>query len=123
MATVNGRNLPISNKQAIEICRFLKGKSIDESLKFLSDVLKEKKAVPMRGELPHRKGIMGGRYPKKSSAEFIKLLKSLSANALKKNLDVTKLKVHGIANTAPRPMRGGRQRRKFKRTHVTLIAK
>ena len=124
MAVVHGKDLPISNRQSIDVCRFIKDKSIDESLKLLNDVIKEKIAIPMRGELPHRKGAMaGGRYPKKIALHFIKLLKSLSSNALRKNLEVTKLKVHGMANTASRPARGGRFRRKFKRSHVTLIAK
>jgi len=35
-----------------------------------------KKAVPMKGEIPHRKGIGTGRYPVKASAFFIKLLKN-----------------------------------------------
>lgn len=123
MAIVNGKDLPISNKQSIEICRFIKDKSIDEALKILNEVVKEKRAIPMRGEIPHKKGMMSGRYPKKTASYFIKLLKSLSANALVKNLDVSKLKIHGMANNASTPARGGRFRRKFKRSHVTLIAK
>ncbi|MBI5148858.1 50S ribosomal protein L22 [Candidatus Pacearchaeota archaeon] len=123
IAVVNGKHLPISNRQSIEICKFLKGKKIDEALKLLSEVVKGKRAIPMRGELPHRKGMMSGRYPKNAAMQFIKLIKSLSANALRKNLDVTQLKIYGSANTAPRPVRGGRFRKKFKRTHITLIAK
>lgn len=122
-AIVNGRDLPISKKQSVEVCRFIKGKKIDDALKMLNEVIKEKRAVPMRGEIPHRKGMMSGRFPKKTSYYFIKLLKSLSANALKKNLDISNLKIHAMANTAARPARGGRFRRKFKRAHVTLIVK
>ena len=88
----------------------------------LSEVIRMKKAVPMKGELPHRKGMERGRYPVKASAQFIKLLKQLSANASVNELDIEKGKIECKADRASRPYkRFGRE--KFKRTHVTLKLK
>ena len=74
---VRANDASISTKHAMAICNFIKHRKIDYSIKFLEEVIKMKKAVPMKGEIPHRKGIGTGRYPVKASAFFIKLLKNL----------------------------------------------
>lgn len=119
-AVVNARNLSISTKHAIAVCDYIWGKNIDEAISMLEEVSKFKKPIPMKGEIPHRKGrIMSGRYPIKASREFIKLLKSLKANALVNGLELEKYVVFCKADVAPRPYkRFGRAR--FKRSHVTL---
>ena len=82
-----------------------------------------KRAMPMKGEIPHRKGkIMSGRYPIKASQEFIKLLKQLSANATVNEVDLEKVKIECKADRASRPYRRFGSM-KFKRTHVTLKLK
>ena len=120
---VNGRNLQISTKYSSAICRFIKNKKIEDAIADLKQVLVNKKAVPMKGEIPHRKGkgIMSGRYPKKASEYFVKLLKSLQANANANELD-NPLIVEAVADIGSRPYgRFGRIRRK--RTHVKIKAK
>ncbi|MEM0465231.1 MAG: uL22 family ribosomal protein [Candidatus Pacearchaeota archaeon] len=118
-AIVNGRDLPIGRKHAVAICNFIRGKNIDVALDLLDLVTKYKKAIPMKGEIPHRKGMMSGRYPIKGAKIYIRLLKSLKANAIANDLEIEKLKIFAMANKASRPYkRFGRGR--FKRTHVTL---
>jgi len=119
-AIVRGMSLPISTKHAINICRFLKGKKIDEAMAMLEKTSKMEFAIPFKGEIPHKKGIPA-RYPVNASKVFVKLLKSLSANASQKGLDIGKARIHGKADIASRPHKPGRiGRRKFKRTHVLL---
>src|SRR3989344_5062249 len=81
---------------------------------------KIRRAVPMKGEIPHRKGdIMSGRYPIKTAGEFIRLLKSLKSNAIVNELESEKYVIFCKANLASRPYRRfGRAR--FKRTNVQL---
>jgi ribosomal protein L22 len=88
----------------------------------LENVLKLRKAVPMKGEIPHRHGnIMAGRYPKNASIEFIKLLKSLLANANFNEME-NPIISEAIANKAQRPFgKGGRTKKK--RSHIKLIAR
>jgi ribosomal protein L22 len=121
-AIVNGKGVPISTLDSIYICKFIKKKKIEDAIKDLEEVLKKKKAIPMKGEIPHRKGkIMSGRYPKKASEEFIKLLKSLQANANTNGLE-SPIIIEAVANIASRPYgRFGRVRRK--RTHILIKAK
>jgi large subunit ribosomal protein L22 len=121
-AQVFGRNLRISLKHSKGIGRFIKYKKIERAINDLELVIKKKIAVPMVGELPHRKGkgMMSGRYPINASKEFIKLLKNLNANSSVNGLELENVRVvEVIANKAPDQMhRGGRT--KFKRTHVQI---
>jgi len=120
---VNGISLPISTKYSVAICKFIKGKNIDRAVEDLEQVIAKKKAVPMKGEIPHRKGkkMMSGRFPKKASENFIKLLRSLQANANNHNVDEP-IVAEAVANLASRPFgRFGRIRKK--RTHVKIVAR
>jgi large subunit ribosomal protein L22 len=111
--------LPVSMKQSMSIINFIKGKSVGDALEMLEKVIKMKIAVPMKGEIPHRKGIGSGRYPIKAAEMFIKLLKGISSNASHLGVEGN-LVIRGKANIAPRSMRPGRFRHKFKRVHVEL---
>ena len=122
-AVVNVKSLPISTKYSIAICRFIKNKKIGKAIVDLEQVIIKKKAVPMKGEIPHRKGrgMMSGRFPKKASEHFIGVLKSLQANANANEIENPRI-VEAVANLASRPYgRFGRIRKK--RTHVKLVAK
>jgi len=117
-AMVNVKSLPISTKDAKSLCKFIKNKKISKALKDLEEVLNLKKPVPMKGEIPHRKGkIMSGRFPLKASKHFIVLLKSLQGNANMHELE-NPIIVQAISNIGQRPLgRGGIKR---KRTHVSI---
>ena len=119
-AIVNGKDLHISKKHSMAICDLIRGKKIESMILELELISRLKKPLKMKGEIPHRKGnIMSGRYPIKASEEFIRLLKSLKANAMVNELELEKYKIFCKANIAPRPYkRFGRGR--FKRSHVTL---
>jgi len=118
-AVVNAKSLPISTKYSVAICKFIKGKKIEDCINYLEKVIVTKKAIPMKGEIPHRKGkMMSGRFPKKASEHFIKLLKSLEANANANNLEESRIS-EAIANKAQRPYgRFGRTQKK--RSHVII---
>jgi len=121
--SVKGINLPISTKDGKFVCKFIVKKRIGDAIRDLEQVEVGKKAVPMKGEIPHRKGkgISSGRFPKKAAKNFIILLKSLAANANEGNLDEPII-VEAIANMAARP-HGRFGRTQKKRTHVKIIAK
>lgn len=126
--SVHGRDLPISTKHAVEICKFIKGKSLQQSKKMLQDVMEKKRAVPFtrfKRNIGHKPGNMAaGRYPYKASKIILQLLNSLEANAENKGLDAQSLYVTTlIPNRASRPLHMGRHRqRKMKRTHIRIIA-
>ncbi len=121
-AIVRGLDMPISKKNSMQICKFIKGRKIDEAILIVQNVEKKKVAVPFNGyEIPHRKGkgMMSGRYPIKTSSYFVKLLKLLRANAIVNGLDLERARIYGKANDAARPFkRSGSER--FKRTNIDL---
>ena len=119
-AIVNAKGVPISAKYSKAICKFIKYKSIPKAIRDLEDVLTLKKAVPMKGEIPHRKGkIMSGRFPIRATKHFIILLKSLQGNATMHELE-NPIIVQAISNIGQQPAGKGGIRRK--RTHLTIKA-
>ena len=124
-AIVNGPSMHISTKYAMAICKFIKRKNIDKAISDIEDVLAMRKSVPMKGEIPHRKGpgkvgSGAGRFPIKAAETFHMLLKSLKANATANDMD-NPIITEAYANQASQPMgRFGRWQRK--RTHVFIKA-
>ena len=122
-AIANLMGVPVSTLDAIYICKFIKYKTIEKAISDLEEVIKKKKPVPMKGEIPHRrgKGMMSGRFPINASKEFILILKGLKGNSIVNGLENPVIS-EAIANFAPRPFgRFGSIRRK--RTHIKLVAR
>jgi ribosomal protein L22 len=122
-AIVNSFNAHLSYKTSGAVCRFIVGKDIDTAIEDLELVARGKKVVPMKGEIPHKKGkgIMAGRYPKYAAEHFIVLLKTLAGNASVNNIEEPVI-VEAFANIGQRPFgRFGAVRRK--RTHIKIIVK
>ena len=101
----------------------LKTKKIDNAIEDLELVLKMKKYVPFKGEIPHRKGPgMSGRYPLKAAKLFINMLKGLKGNVIANQMDLDKTRISlASATNASRPLRRGNV--EAKRTNVILKAK
>ena len=118
-AKVSGRNLTMSIKHAVAICNMIRRKNIDKAISMLEEVIKFKRVVPMKGEIPHKKGIMSGRYPVKASLIILNLLKSLKANALLNELELEKFELFCMPNVAFRPYKRFGQGR-IKRSSVEL---
>jgi len=123
-AVARGVSLPLSKKHSMYICSFIKNKTVDTAIKELNEVLLFKRAIPFKGEIPHRHdlGMMSGRYPIKAVTHFIQVLKGLRGNILANGMDLEKSKIYiASANWASRPARRGGMR--FKRAHIILKAK
>ncbi len=120
---VRGVSVPISTKDSVAICKFIKKKSIEKAIVDLGEVLKFKKAIPMKGESPHKKGkgMMAGRYPINAIQHFIRMLRTLGANSNMNGLEEPII-AEAVANKASRPYgRFGSVQRK--RTHIKIIAR
>jgi len=96
-AKAMGYEMPISFKHAVEICRVLKGKKIEEAKKILEDVIEMRKPIPFKRykkKVAHKRGLdrwYAGRYPQKAARFILKVLKNLEANAEYKGLELDKL--------------------------------
>lgn len=118
-AIVRGISVPISTKVSVAICKFIKKKPLEKAIKELEEVLKFKRAIPMKGEIPHRKGkMMSGRYSIKATEQFLKMLRNLLANSNVNGVE-NPIIIEAVSNKAARPYgRFGAIKRK--RTHVTI---
>jgi large subunit ribosomal protein L22 len=131
----SGRELRISPKASVELCRAIKGMKLPEAKKLLERVIEKKQAVAYKRykkEVPHRRQLTdpwyAGRFPQKAAGSFLHLLDELEANAEYRNLDTERLKIiHAAAQRANKIPR--RNPRAFGRsdllqartTHIELV--
>jgi len=129
MAKASGRDLPISFKQSIEVCNYLRKDPVAKAKQKMEDAISLKKPVPFKkytDGVGHKKGnILAGRYPVNACKMILKLIKSAESNALFKGLNSKGLIIENITtNQAADAWRYGRQsRRKMKRCHIDVIVK
>lgn len=90
-----GREMRISPKHAMEICRAIRGMHLAAAEEFLREVVGKRRPVPVKRHsktLPHRRGASGaGRYPVKAARAIMEVLGNVKANAKYKGLDMEKL--------------------------------
>ena len=126
MARAVGMALPISFKQSVEICNYIKHKNIVNAKKMLQNIIEKKSAVPFRVynlDLGHKKKIGPGRYPMKTSTHYIKLIEDVEANAQFKGMNTSNLVISHISShkSAKTWHFGRKSRRRMKRTNVEII--
>lgn len=128
-AKVVGRSLPVSTKQAIEVCTHIRGRSVAQAKRMLESLIKLQTPIPFKRavrDVGHKRGAMAtGRFPRKAGAEVLTLIKSAEANAQNLGLSTQDLYIAHIASQqASRSFKPGRQgRRQNKSTHIELILK
>ena len=111
-AIATGRDLRISPKSSREICKALKGMTLEKANDYLDAVIAQKKSIPFRRyfkKMSHRSDLVGwhsGRYPVKACKEIKKVLANLENNAIFKNLDTERLKLIHIMAHRARKIRG-----------------
>ena len=125
-AMVFSRNLNISPKYSVEICHFIRGKSLSVMRRYLERVVILEQAIPFfryNQDMSHQASCRGpGRFPVSASKAFLIMFNSLEKNAEVKGLDTSRLVIaRALAHHAPPPARSGRHGRAGKRAHVELL--
>ncbi len=95
-----GRDLPISRKKSMELCREIRGMEVQKAKDYLEDVIALKRAVPIRrytSGAGHKKGIGPGKYPVKVAKYILKLIEAAEENADFAGLDTDELYIKSIA--------------------------
>jgi large subunit ribosomal protein L22 len=106
-----GKELRISPKHSVEICRAIRGLPLDKAKEYLEDVIALKRAVPFRRYrrcVGHRKGkrFGAGRYPRKAARAILEVLLSAENNAEYKGLNTDIMVVAHISANHGRPFKG-----------------
>jgi len=121
-AKVMGWNIGMSFKEAGDICSMIRNRNVDTAIKMVEEVIAMKRPVMINkreASHQHGKGIMAGGFPVNACKEFLKLLKSLRANAIHHELELEKVSIFCKADKAASPYRRGGRR--FKRTNVLIM--
>ncbi|NIN53152.1 MAG: 50S ribosomal protein L22 [Nitrososphaeria archaeon] len=107
------REVSISPKAAVEVCRRIKGMKLEKAKEYLEDVAALRRSVPFKRYVKgvgHRRDLSkwpSGRYPIKAAKAFLGLIANLENNAEFKGLDISRLKIiHASAH-------GGRKLEKY----------
>ena len=93
------RETQISHKHAREVALAIRGMYLNKAREFLENVVSLKQPVAYRRyktQVGHRSGLQGfpaGRFPVKTSKEFLHLLDNLEANAEYKGMDLDRLRL------------------------------
>ena len=92
-----GKEFPISPKAAVEVCRAIRGLSVEKARELLEGVIAEKTAVPYKRflyQITHQKGGVGpGRFPKKTAKYILYVLTDAENNAEYKGFETEGLLV------------------------------
>jgi len=126
-ARAMGVNLPISRKNAIEICNFIRSRNTEKAKKILKNTIEMKQPIPFtrfNWNVGHRRGKMAsGRYPIKASEQILRLIDQVETNAQDKGLDTNNLVIRHInAHKGETAWHFGRKRRRrMKRTNLEII--
>ncbi len=125
-ARAAGMSLPVSAKQAVEICNSLRGRELEQAKRMLKEASLKKTPLPFRRFTEgagHKPGIGPGKFPVKACRQILSVLESAESNAHQKNLDSSALFIaHICANRGPKTWRYGRQSRvAMKRAHIEIV--
>ncbi|MFW6195800.1 MAG: 50S ribosomal protein L22, partial [Thermoplasmatota archaeon] len=108
-AKAYGKELQISPKTSVEICREIKNQDVDKAVEYLEKVINGEKAVPYKKhkkQIAHNKGVGPGGYPNKAARHIKNLLEECKANAENKGLDSNNMKIITIAAHEGSPIKG-----------------
>lgn len=108
---VNGRNLRISRKSSVIICRVLTGLNLDKGKRLLENLITERESLD-------------GKYYTNVAKELSNLLVHAENSAEFKGLDTSRIFIHASAHkgfTFWRPRRFKLRRRKRKMTNIQLV--
>ncbi len=99
-----GRELDISPKASVEVCREIRGMMVEDAVTYLEQVISFKKPVSYRRynkQIGHRKGkkFGAGRYPKKTAKAILDVVRHAQHNAEYKGLDSDNMKIVHISSS------------------------
>jgi len=130
----SGRELRVSHKAAREVCKAIKGMTLDQAKEYLNKVMLKKQPVPFsryKKKLGHHHGVekaFAARYPVKAAQKILQVLEGAEANAEFKGFDLERLRViHAVAYPGMKlkrftPRAFGRSSPKVQTlTHVELV--
>jgi large subunit ribosomal protein L22 len=111
IAKAIGREMHISPKHSMEVCRMIRGKKLEKAKEMLEGVIAKTRAVPFKRHhrcMGHRKGkgFGPGRYPVKAAGAILKIIESAEANAEYSGLDTESLVIRHISAYKGRTISG-----------------
>lgn len=100
IAKAIGKELLVSPKKSVEVCRAIRGMNVEDAKELLEEVIDRKRIVPYRRyrkTIAHKKGGLVGGYPVRVAKAILKVLQDAQANAEMNELDPEAMRIEVIA--------------------------
>ncbi len=114
-----GRELAIKPRDAIEVCRAIRERDLEDAKTFLEGVIAKETPVPYRkhqGKVSHQKGTGPGRFPVKVARAILDVIEEAEANAEYKGLDTENMTLSHAACQRAGKVEGTRPRARGRAT-------
>lgn len=116
-----GKDLRVSYKNSIEVCRAVRGMAMEDAKNFLEDVIGKKTPIPFlkhKGHINHRKGpgFGPGKFPVNAAKAVLDLVNVAENNAEYKGLDPDNMYIAHISAYRGRVFEGWRPRARGRTT-------
>jgi large subunit ribosomal protein L22 len=116
-----GKDLRVSYKNSIEVCRAVRGMAMEDAKNFLEDVIAKKTPIPFlkhKGHINHRKGpgFGPGKFPVNAAKAILDLVNVAENNAEYKGLDPDNMYITHISAYRGRVFEGWRPRARGRTT-------
>ncbi|MFQ6127629.1 MAG: 50S ribosomal protein L22 [Thermoplasmata archaeon] len=119
IAKAIGKELPISTKKSVEVCRALRGMNVEDAKELLEEVIEKKRVIPYRKyrrTVSHKKGGVAGGYPVRVAKAILKVLEDAQSNAEMNELDPEAMRIEVIAAHRGRRTEGFKPRARGRST-------
>lgn len=114
-----GKEIPISPKKSVEVCRALRGMNVEDAKELLEEVIEKRRIIPYRRyrkTISHKKGGVAGGYPVRVAKAVLKVLEDAQSNAELNELDPEAMRIEVIAAHRGRRTEGFKPRARGRST-------
>jgi large subunit ribosomal protein L22 len=120
-AHARGKDLRVSFKHSIEVCKAIRGMAVEDAKKYLEEVMAKKTPVHFRkhkGHIAHRKGagFGPGKYPVNAAKAILAIIHDVENNAEYKGLDPENMFIAHVSAYRGRVFQGWRARARGRST-------
>lgn len=119
IAKAIGKEIPVSPKKSVEVCRALRGMNVEDAKELLEEVIEKKTIIPYRRykkTISHKKGGVAGGYPVRVAKAILKVLEDAQSNAEMNELDPETMRIEVIAASRGRRTEGFKARARGRST-------
>lgn len=119
IARAIGKEMMISPRKSVEVCRAIRGMNVEDAKELLEDVIEKKRIIPYRRyrrTIAPKKGGVAGGYPVRVAKAILRVLEDAQSNAEMNELDPEAMRIEVISAHLGRKTEGFKPRARGRST-------